>query len=47
MSFVNCECINCINNADGECQRQYVNIDAFGECEDYVEDNVLEDEEDE
>lgn len=38
MSFVNCECINCINNANEVCKRQYVNLDADGQCEDYVED---------
>lgn len=47
MSFVNCELLKCINNADGECQRLYVNLDSDGQCEDYVEDIVLEDEEDE
>ena len=38
MSFVNCELLKCINNADGECHRLYVNLDSDGQCEDYVED---------
>ena len=34
MSTVFCECRECNQNIDGRCEREYVNIDENGACED-------------
>lgn len=45
--IVNCDCLICDYNVDGECENDYIIIDDCGECMSRVDNPFKEDEENE